>query len=54
MITKEQLRYIVKVYPRDVSQLEAKVEWQKANMDPIDQDYWQKAANQVNKIALEK
>jgi hypothetical protein len=52
MITKEQLRYIVKVYPMRVTQEEAKAEFDKVNMDSVDRDYWQKATDLVNEYAL--
>ena len=51
---KEQIRYIVKVYPEKISQERAKVEFMKANLDPIDQSYWQKTADVVNEIANSK
>jgi len=54
MITKEQLWYTVRIYPVKVSQLKARVEFTKAGLDPIDQDYWRKAAAVVNEIANSK
>jgi hypothetical protein len=51
MISKEQARYIMKVYPKTVSQEEAEEEYKKANVNGADQSYWQKMANAINAMA---